>query len=223
MFGVPLYLWLLFLLSAALFILFPQIDLDTAALFYNGTFYLRENPLVQFFYHFGPLFALAVGLLSLVALVIGMLRHQERIFGIRRRVWSYLLLSLLIGPGLIVNLLFKEHWGRARPVQVTQFGGEKSFTPAFVVAHQCRHNCSFTCGHASSGFYFIAPALLERKRRRRRLYVSLAILFGLLIGLGRMAQGGHFLSDVVFSLFFVAIPTLMLYHYMFEKKHADIS
>ncbi len=217
MFGVPRYIWLLMILFAILFLLFPQIDLATASFFYDGNFYLKEHPAIVFLYRYSPYLALAVGLFSLIALVSGAITKRE-ILGVRKKVWAYLLLALLLGPGLIVNLVFKEHWGRARPVQITQFGGQKQFTPAFVPTDQCRHNCSFSCGHASSGFYFIAPALLVRNRKKRYLLLGAATAFGFLIGLGRMAQGGHFLSDVIFSFFFVLISTLILYRWFFERE-----
>ncbi len=210
---------ILFIALALLFILDPQIDLKAAAWFYrDGSFYLADHPMVQFLYHYSPLFAIFVGLISLVMLIADQITQKEY-FGVRKKVWAYLLLALLLGPGLIVNFVFKEHWGRARPVQVTQFGGQKEFTPAFIPANQCTHNCSFSCGHASNGFYFIALALLAKKHRW--LWLTLATLFGFLIGAGRMAQGGHFLSDVIFSFFFVLFTSLLLYHWFFgrEKPH----
>ena len=211
----------LFVATALLFVVDPRIDLQAAALFYkDGSFYLADHPLVQFLYRYGPFFAVAVGLFSLIMLIADWVGKREYL-GVRKKVWGYLLLALLLGPGLIVNFVFKEHWGRARPVQVTQFGGQKQFTPAFIPSDQCRHNCSFTSGHASSGFYFIAPALLAKKYRL--LWLTLGTLFGFLIGAGRMAQGGHFLSDVIFSFFFVLFSSLLLYRLFFgkEEERAD--
>ncbi|HHD84216.1 MAG TPA: phosphatase PAP2 family protein [Campylobacteraceae bacterium] len=210
---------ILFVALALLFIYDPKIDLQAASLFYKeGTFYLADNPLVQFLYHYSPWFAVGVGIVSLGMLVADFISKKEY-FGIRRKVWAYLLLALLLGPGLVVNFVFKEHWGRARPVQVTQFGGEKNFTPAFIPANQCSHNCSFSCGHASNGFYFIALALLAKKHRW--LWLTLATLFGFLIGAGRMAQGGHFLSDVIFSFFFVLFTSLLLYRWFFGREEKE--
>jgi hypothetical protein len=35
----------------------------------------------------------------------------------------FILLSVILGPGLLVNLVFKDHWGRPRPRQVVALGG----------------------------------------------------------------------------------------------------
>ena len=53
------------------------------------------------------------------------------------------LAALLLGPGWVVNEALKNHWGRARPEQVSDFGGAQRFTPALQPADQCVKNCSF--------------------------------------------------------------------------------
>jgi lipid A 4'-phosphatase len=49
------------------------------------------------------------------------------------------------------------------------------------------------------GFFFIALAWVFRDRR----WLWAGIALGAVVGLGRMAQGGHFLSDVVFAFWAV--------------------
>lgn len=119
------------------------------------------------------------------------------------RVILYLIATLTVGPGIIVNTILKDHWGRARPSQITLFDGRAMFTPPWVVSNQCYTNCSFPSGHASLGFWAIAIALLAPPEWRGRA-VAGAVLFGSVIGLTRIAQGGHFLSDVVYSGIIVA-------------------
>lgn len=203
------------LLAVLIFPFFPEVDIWFTSLFYkNGVFYLNDEPWVQFFYRYAQLFAVIVGFVALILLIVSHFRQKEH-FGVKKVVWAYLVLVLLIGPGLVVNIIFKNEWGRARPHQTEIFGGEKKFTPAFVMTDQCERNCSFSSGHAAAGFFFIALALLARKNKM--FYLSLAILFGGLIGLGRIVQGAHFLSDVVFSFIFVYITANVLYHVMLRK------
>src|SRR6202007_2501046 len=102
------------------------------------------------------------------------------------------------GPGLVTNAILKDHWGRARPTQITEFGGTKAFTPALVPARQCERNCSFVAGHPALGFYLVSFGFLVPPPRRR-VVEAIAIATGALFGAARIAQGGHFLSDVVFS------------------------
>ncbi len=118
---------------------------------------------------------------------------------------------------MVVNGVMKEFSGRARPRDVTEFGGSKNFTPAFAVANECGSNCSFVSGHASAGFYFVSLALIFEGRRRRVIFWS-SVAAGGVIGLVRIMQGGHFLSDVVFSFVFVYLASLLLHHFMFMDK-----
>lgn len=214
MFGIGRYFIIFTLLAVLIFPFFPEIDIWFTNLFYDGSFYLNDRPWVQFFYRYAQLFAVVVGIISLISLIVSHFRKKEH-FGVKKVVWAYLLLVLLVGPGLVVNIIFKDNWGRARPHQTEIFGGNKTFTPAFVMTDQCNRNCSFSSGHAAAGFFFIALALMARKNRT--FYLSLAILFGAMIGFGRIVQGAHFLSDVVFSFIFVYIVANVLYHVMLKR------
>ena len=118
-----------------------------------------------------------------------------------RRTGAFLFLLMVIGPGLIVNLGFKTHWGRARPHEVQEFGGLHPHTLVGTPGPLATSNSSFPSGHAALAFYLMAPGfLISRRYPRWRL---LAFLVGVFYGLGmsaaRVAQGGHFASDVLMS------------------------
>lgn len=130
-----------------------------------------------------------------------------------RRAGAFLLLSLAVGPGLVVNTLFKDHWGRARPAQVIEFGGEKRFGPAFVPSDQCASNCAFPAGDPAMGFFLVSAGFLVAPLWRRRA-VGGAIALGAVIGVARMAQGAHFLSDVIASGFLVFATSWALYRWI---------
>lgn len=130
-----------------------------------------------------------------------------------RRSLVFLLLVLLLGPGLLVNEMLKNNSGRARPAQVEQFGGDRQFTPAFVLADQCQRNCAFVSGHSAMGFFFIALAWALRDRR----WWLIGGLIGTVVGLGRIVQGAHFLSDVLFSLVVVALTALLCARLVFDR------
>ncbi len=208
----------LFIGTALLFIFYPKIDLIVSGYFYkDGAFYLANNPLVQFSYHYAPFITFAIGLISLIMLIVDFIAKRD-LLGVRKRVWAYLLLVLLLAPGLLVNLILKDHLGRARPKEVLQFGGDKHFSPAFIPANECRINCSFPSGHSAGAFYLIALALLAK--RRRFFWLTLATLFGVLVSIGRIVQGGHFLSDTIFSFFFVFFISWILYRLFFPKEES---
>jgi lipid A 4'-phosphatase len=121
------------------------------------------------------------------------------LLGLSRAGVVYLVAVFLLLPGLLVNGLLKEHWGRARPAQTVEFGGARQFSLAILPADQCDHNCSFVSGEASLGFAFAAFGFVALRPARRRLGLLAGIVLGSGFGLLRIAQGGHFLSDVVYA------------------------
>ena len=87
------------------------------------------------------------------ALYLISLRRGRRFGALDVRAAVFLLLSLALGPGLLVNTVLKDHWGRARPAQIDGIRRRSQhFTPALVPADQCARNCSFPAGHPAIGF-----------------------------------------------------------------------
>jgi lipid A 4'-phosphatase len=186
--------------TVAFFQFVPQVDLAFSRLFYDPErgFVLVNSPPILLLFHAIPW--IAWGTLILVAVGVSWL------FLFRRPLWRldskaliFLVLSMAVGPGLLANTLFKDHWGRARPVQIDAFGGTHRFTPAPLPATECDRNCAFVSGHAALGFSLVSLAFLVPRGRSRRLGTAFALGFGALVGLGRIAQGAHFLSDVVYA------------------------
>jgi lipid A 4'-phosphatase len=208
---VALFLTAFLLVDGAL-ILFPAVDLWASGLFYRqgAGFYLSGWPPFHLVHADMPDLVEAIVAAAGAVLLLTLARGRA-FLGFNTRAALFLLLALALGPGLVVNVAFKDHWGRARPSQVTAFGGDKHFTPAFVPSDQCDHNCSFPAGDPSVGFFFVAPAFLLRERRRRRLAIGGALALGAFFGLTRLAQGGHFLSDVVASGFLVFATSWLAY------------
>lgn len=115
-----------------------------------------------------------------------------------RKKGIFVLLFLIIGPGLIVDWGLKNHWGRARPKSTVTFGGTALYSPPFSPSQQCLRNCSFVSGHAAAGYSCLVFGAFSQKRARWLLSsLSLGFLFGLL----RVFQGAHFLSDIIFAFF----------------------
>jgi lipid A 4'-phosphatase len=110
----------------------------------------------------------------------------------------FLLLTTALGPGLIANTLLKDHWGRPRPIDITEFGGSYRFTPWWNPGGPCPNNCSFIAGEPSGAFWTLAPAALAPPQWRAVAYGA-ALGFGAALGLLRIAAGGHFFTDVVFA------------------------
>lgn len=202
---------------ALLFVLAPGIDIWFSGLFYREStgFYLRNAAWVGLLYDMvQPLTVVLV--LGLLCLLIYNLVRRRAVGPFDTRAVLFMFAVLGLGPGLVVNAVFKEHWGRARPRDIVEFGGTRTFTPAFVISDQCERNCSFVSGHASLPFAFAALGFLLR-RRRWAVYAG-AAAFGGLVGFGRIVQGAHFLSDVVFSGVFVFLIAYLLAHFVFRLE-----
>lgn len=106
-----------------------------------------------------------------------------------RRAWSWLLvLALTVPGGMLINVLMKFAFHRARP----------SFDHPLLVLT----SYSFPSGHVAGAtlFYgFLAALLASRcaRWRHRLLLVLAALVLIALVALSRMYLGAHYLSDVL--------------------------
>lgn len=177
----------------------PRLDLWLSGLFFAADegFFVAASPLVQAVHSVVPWLGRLAVLLGLLALVLHWRAVRWPSLRWRRRL-AMLGLAMLFGVGVAVNGVLKESWGRARPVAVEAFGGPAKFVPALRPSQECRRNCSFVSGHAATGFALGSIGLLGAPATRRR-WLLVGAAAGLCLGGLRVAQGGHFASDVVFS------------------------
>ncbi|MEJ0087279.1 MAG: phosphatase PAP2 family protein [Pseudomonadota bacterium] len=199
-----------FLLFSAIMVAFPSIDLSISGFFFDGRSFPRGR-WWQDLQQTGLTLFLCLSVSAVLALYVWNRARAQKLGGIDGRRVLYLLLVLGIGPGLIVNTTLKDNFGRARPRNVTEFGGTKEFTAPFVVSRECNTNCSFSSGDAAGGFFALALALALS--RRRSVFVA-GLAFGTLISLSRIASGAHFFSDTVVSFFVMLSLADVLYHYV---------
>ncbi|PID50234.1 MAG: hypothetical protein CR991_02425 [Proteobacteria bacterium] len=189
-------------------------DMRIAAWFYHPAcspqgWLLDCYPMLYYlFYASIPLISSLILLGSLGVIGWTLWRNDQQ--RLRRQV-LYFLLVFVLGSGVLVNAVFKGHWGRPRPVQIEELGGTERYVPPVqYVAHSDGH--SFPSGHSSIGFGFIALYFIWRRSHplwaRRLVWAS--VLFGCLIGFTRMAAGGHFLSDVMWSAFLMLFTAYCL-------------
>lgn len=194
---------------AALTALFSITAVDTgaSALFYAGGFSWNPRGLLEFARAAVPTLILGT-LLFCVLVWIMTLFSRDWIWGLSTRPVIYLIVTAVLGPGLLVETLLKPNWGRARPKDIALFGGEHAYSAPFVVAAECTRNCSFVSGHAAIAFWVTAYAfLLPPQWRGVGLWLGAGV--GLVVGFVRVVQGAHFASDVaVAGLMVVAVNIL---------------
>lgn len=208
------YFLIFCLISALILMFYPELDIYFSKFFFkNGKFYLKFDPKIKFLH---LLVRYISGILIGIYIISFLLNNIFRfnLFNLDNYKLFYLLLALIIGPGLVVNSIFKDNFGRARPINIKEFNGKEIFTPPFEISKACFRNCSFPSGHASIGFYFSSFGFVARKNRK--LIIKSSIIFGLVLGIARIIQGGHFLSDVLFSGIMVLTINYLLYQIMFS-------
>jgi len=209
-FGVPGFVVGAILLSC-FFVLVPEADLWVSGWFGSAEdgFPLRRREPWRTIYAIGNEIEFDLLVAAVVALFLTAFARRG-VFDRYRPQILFVILSFALVPGILVNEGIKRFSGRPRPRNIVDFGGEFEFVRLFDFTGPCTHNCSFVSGHAALGFAFIAFALVLNGRYRR-IGVMLALAAGAVFSVGRVVQGGHFLSDVVFAGI-VTCGTIWLMH-----------
>src|SRR5579863_149578 len=203
------------------------IAVATAVLFASGTvdiavasWFYRPNaedhwPLVRHFpwpllYRAATWITASLVILGLAALGASSARSRS----VWRRSAVLVLLSVAIGPGLLGNGVFKDHWQHPRPREIVEFGGPLHYVPSPLIGTE--GGASFPCGHCTVGFLYGTGWWIWRRRHPRWAAASLAggLLLGSLLGVGRMAAGAHFLSDIIWSALLAFGVTHLLYFHV---------
>jgi lipid A 4'-phosphatase len=161
--------------------------------------------------HLGPLITLLLFVLGFLALMMGSVR--------RDRFWrvngTFLLLGVLLGPGLMGDAAWKDHWDAPAPRDLVEFGGTAQYTPAPTLSPTAAIE-SFPCSHCMAGFLYASGWWIWRRRRPVWAGSSLGLGLGLgfALGVAQMAAGGHFLSDVIWSALLALGLAHVLYYYV---------
>ncbi len=206
------YPWGLAVACAVLLSLVSIADLWFSTLFFNeelGT-WIPRSTLMAFARSVLPPVIISALFLIVVAWIYGKLLGKV-IWAVTGRHVAFLMTSLALGPGLIVESILKTQSGRARPRDISIFGGDHPFTPALWLTDHCERNCSFVSGHAALAFWTTAFIFLLPSRHRSSAFAA-ALILGALMGLARMAEGAHFLSDVFYAGLIVVGVNVWLAH-----------
>lgn len=210
-------------LATAIFWL-TDLDLRAALTFYHADvpgdgWPEAEAPLWRFFHRYAGAMTGILAFGGLAVLLAGSFVQRLR----RWRIHGlFVVLLVILGPGLVVNAIFKDHWGRPRPHQVEALGGTMAYHPPFALGEAGKAK-SFPCGHCSVGFSFAALWLLLRRHHRALGRAALlgGILLGVLMGMGRMAAGAHWLSDVIWAALFPWLVAWGLYYWLLKVHRRE--
>lgn len=211
---------LLFALCIAPFT--PWLDLTITRHFYktgnDPVTHFHSAAWIQFMFDYGSYPAIIAVAMACIALLLSIFSR----FKAYRAPALVLILTMLVGVVFFVHGILKDHWGRPRPRQVIEFGGRQPFRPFYEpqFSKQPEPSKSFVCGHCSMGFYFLSLLLVARRMGSKRLFwlgALLTIVLGGLLSYIRMAQGGHFFSDILFAAFVMWWTALMMDWLVYAK------
>jgi len=198
-------------------VLFPTLDVAISRLAYGHEgFVLPRSGLVL-------AMSWLVTILSWVAVLGALLLLVATLRAGRPVVWALdtsrlllVLLTFLLVPGLLVNTILKHHVGRARPIEIVQFGGDAQFSRAGFPADQCRRNCTFPSGEASAAFALAAAGVATGSPG----VLAGALVIGTLVSIVRMLTGAHFLSDVASSALLTLLAIVLLDRLLVRRPRA---
>ena len=187
----------LLILVSLVFLLAPNLDLAVSRYFYEKAAGFTAGGSVEAVRQAGRIVEWGLAISVVTPLLLKILVPQSPLL-LQPRASLFVLTSFAIGPGLIVNGILKELWGRARPRTILEFGGDATFSPAWWISDQCDRNCSFVSGEAASAFWLVTIVFLVRKEWRPAV-AGTTLAFAAAVSFTRIAAGAHFLSDVLIA------------------------
>jgi len=177
-----------------------NIDMQAQSVFFDFPAkmwkYLHAMP-VKILYDFGVYPAIIMTAIAAIVFGLGFAyKKMEK----HRKTALLIMLTLFIGPAVTINVILKNYTGRPRPREIREFNGRMDFKNVFELGTPGR-GYSFPCGHASMGFLFMALYFAYRRKNKAAACAALfgGLAYGSAMGAARMAQGAHFLSDVIWA------------------------
>jgi lipid A 4'-phosphatase len=215
--------WFWLLLASFIFSVWPFTDIAVSQFFHAGQGVFPANDLgfVKAIYLGAPWLGRALFVICLCTVLLAVVKPGL----VSRRIWrraAGFVAVVVLGIGFLVHAVLKDNMGRPRPRDVIEFSGPTAYVPVFVVSQYCKTNCSFVSGHAAIGFSVMAFGMFGI-RRRRHFWFAVGLLAGGLVGAVRIAQGGHFLSDVVFSLLSIWLSHLIIHKLWLRWRARQLS
>jgi lipid A 4'-phosphatase len=207
--------------------LLPQLDLAVARYFYGHTdasghvFAWRLSPPLMLARNIGLWVGTVLIAPAVVALAVKLLLPNTRML-VSGRAMLFLVATMTLAPGLLVNVVLKDHWGRPRPIDVTQFGGDERFVAWWDRRGDCPANCSFVSGDVAGAFWTIAPAALAPPPWRALAYGA-ALALGAGMAAIRIMAGAHFLSDVIFAGVFTFLIVWLVHGLVYRWPRTRLS
>lgn len=148
------------------------------------------------FYRFGEYPAIIMAIAAFVGYILTLIGKFPRKYA---KPFLVIVLTVILGPGLIVNGILKPFWGRPRPADTVMFGGKELYRGVFEPAGPGGGK-SFVCGHCANAFAIASGvSFFPYCPGLAGLFLGAGLAMGTLGSFARIAQGAHYLSDTVWA------------------------
>jgi len=187
-----------------------------------SSFLYTKNPSYFFLFIYKYFNIIPISLLVII-LFLFIYSKLKKINFINNKDIIFIITLLITSQGLIQIL--KKYWGRPRPRETI----ELNINASFNYKHPWQFNKalsnsyplanSFPSGHAGFSFFtiFLYFLLKAKKNKYKNLALYFVITFSSLVSLGRIIQGGHFLSDTLFAIFITLLFSKLSYFYIYKN------
>lgn len=208
-----------------------ELDLAVAKMTFNRSWNGVEaiergffsTPFFDFIYLYGVLPSQLVCFAALIVMFLSIWKPKLKRY---RGVCAVLSLTLGVGSLFITHTILKECWGRPRPRQTQEFGGQQPFRayyqPLFNKAPE--PSKSFPSGHSTCGFYFFCLYFLGRRFSLKALSqfgLITGFVLGGMLSMARIVQGGHFISDVYVAGLIMWLTSYFIDYLVFDARVLD--
>ena len=165
------------------------------------------------FYRFGEYPAVIMAIIAFIGYIFTLLGKFPRKYA---KPFLVIVLTVILGPGLIVNGILKPFWGRPRPADTVMFGGKEPYRNVFQPAGPGGGK-SFVCGHCANAFAIASGvSFFPYFPGLAGLFLGAGLTMGTLGSFARIAQGGHYLSDTLWAGIIVLSIIAWLYFCVFK-------
>ena len=212
------------LVTGIVFTANPQLDFEIAGYFFRPdvkTAVHDRQSVLETIRVCNNILAVATALLALGSLALKLIWPRGPAL-MPARAALLIVGTFALGPALLANGILKSHWARPRPGTVMELGGTQPFVQWWDPRGACEVNCSFVSGEASAAYAMLAPAVALPPPWRYPA-IGAALVYGTMIGLVRMALGGHFLTDVIFAGILTALIVWILHGLLYRWRRTRLS
>ncbi|MFC1878705.1 phosphatase PAP2 family protein [Chloroflexota bacterium] len=144
------------------------------------------------------LLVLGLGVISLLIVQVWFRRIPDQTMQ-RYKVFGQIAVLLFFLAGLITVWSIKIPWGRWTYRDMLEVGDLSIFTPWYLPQGNNGHH-SFISGHTALAFCVLPVVLLFKENKKHyQIAWTLALIWGVIGAISRVAIGAHFPSDVLFG------------------------